>query len=323
MAGLLDGALTGLLGNGDASTTATGVNDGLLNLPNLSLPTLSFPTLSFHTLSLPGLGLPTTSSSQSTASASALTSASLSQPLSTTLSSSGTSVSVVSVPPTSTPPASTTQDVTTTGSDDVVHTKTELFTVAASASASPSLAAAHTSESFLQNKALSGTVFGLVGALGLVLLIVSATFFLRRRARNRLLDDAVSFDPGLLAAADNAEKGHSSNASLGTMGSGRPNGYGTYHSEPLPQQYPEYYGAPQNPQQQYYSVYMPPTTNMPPALAGTSMFPSQAPQHNIPRVPVPQAPGPLPAEFGSSDADNRRSIEESDFWARTLKVTNE
>jgi hypothetical protein len=28
----------------------------------------------------------------------------------------------------------------------------------------------------------------------------------------------------------------------------------------------------------------------------------------------------LPAEFGSSDQDNRLSIEESEFWAKTLKV---
>lgn len=182
-------------------------------------------------------------------------------------------------------------------------------------SASQSSAAADHKTSFLQNKALSGTIFALVGLLGLVLIVIVATFFLRRRARNRLLDDAVSFDPSLLAAANNAEKGHSSNASLGTMGSSRPvPSYGTYRSEPV-QHYPEYYGGPrnvQNVQQPYYSAYVPPMADVP--HAGTAAFHAQ---HNIPRVPVP-----LPAEFGSS-RDNRRSIEESEFWARTLKVTNE
>lgn len=241
------------------------------------------------------------------------------------------SVPPSSVAPTSSPPATTSlQDVTSTGSNGVVHTYTDTQVFTASGSAEPSqtapVAADHKT-SFLQNKALSGTVFALVGILGLILIIVAATFVLRRRARNRLLDDAVSFDPGLLAAANNAEKGHSSNASLGTLGSGRPvPSYGTYRAEPV-QQYPEYYGAAQNAQQSYYpnaqqpyySAYVPPMADVPPPSAvGGSAFTSQTPQHNIPRVPVPA--GHLPNEFGSS-SDHRRSTEESEFWARTLQVS--
>jgi len=190
-----------------------------------------------------------------------------------------------------------------------------VVTVIPSASQSATAAPVH-NKSFLQNKALSGTVFALVGVLALVLIITAATFVIRRRARNRLLDDAVSFDPALLAAADNAEKGHSSSASLGTMGSGRPMvpAYGNYHTEPV-QQYPEYYGAPQGVQQPYYSAYVPP-------MADTRQDARAAQQH-IPRVPVPL--NDLPAEFvpESSHEENRKSIEESEFWARTLKVINE
>lgn len=190
--------------------------------------------------------------------------------------------------------------------------------------------------SFLQNKALSGTVFGLAGLVGLVLIVVLITFALRRRRRSRLLDDAVSFDPGLVDRYDGSEKGHSSNPSLGTVGSapygGPVAGYGTYNPEPVQQhsyggpqqayyggpQQPEYYGAPQNAQQPYYSPYVPPMADAPPT---TSLANPSRGTHNIPRVPVPAKP--LPAEFGSSDQDNRLSVEESEFWAKTLKVTND
>jgi len=314
--GLLDGALTGLLGGGQTTSSGTPAAPAGL-LPTLSLPSL--PTLSLPGISIPGPPtlLPTASSS-SAASASLPTSlpVSSSEPLSLSLSLSSAappSSSAPSLTATSasiTPVSTALQDVTSTGSDGVVHTYTQVFTVVPSASQT-SAAADHKTTSFLQNKALSGTIFALVGILGLVLIVVAATFFLRRRARNRLLDDAVSFDPALLAAADKAEKGHSSNESLGTMGSGRPvPSYGTYRSEPV-QQYPEYYGGPQNVQQPYYSAYVPPMAD-----ASQAGFPSRGAQHHIPRVPVP-----LPAS--SADRDNRQSTEESEFWARTLKVTNE
>ena len=38
-------------------------------------------------------------------------------------------------------------------------------------------------------------IFALVGLIGLVLIIVAATFMIRRRRSNRLLNEALSFDP--------------------------------------------------------------------------------------------------------------------------------
>ncbi|KAJ7499056.1 hypothetical protein FB451DRAFT_23371 [Mycena latifolia] len=330
---LLGGILSGILGGGETDTTK-----GILP----TLPTLPFPSLTLP--GLPTLGLPTSSASSASISASASlpisSSASALSTSSSTSASSATSLSAPSVPTTSPSAAATTTALpdVTTGTDGAVHTVSRVFTVTSPSSASQSAAPATHAKSFLQNKALSGTVFALAGLVGLVLLVGLVTLAMRRSRRRRLLDDAVSFDPGLLAAADRAdrfdgsEKGHSSNASLGTMGSGRPTpGYGDYRAEPAPHHgygdyraepapHPGYYGASQTVQQPYYSSYVPPMTDAspPPALAGTT-YPSRAP-HTIPRVPVPQQP--LPAEFGSSvpDGNNRQSIEESEFWARTLKV---
>lgn len=206
-----------------------------------------------------------------------------------------------------------------------------------SASSTPSAAAARAPQSFLQNKPLSGAIFGLAGLVALVVVVILVTCFVRRSRRRRLLDDAVSFDPALLAAADRydgSEKGHASNASLGTTGSGTGTGtgrpmpnYGSDYSRSS-EHYAEstrYYGPP--PPQPYYSGYADPPQHggataypysspvaeaaPPNTFAGVgagNAYPSRAPQpHTIPRVPVP-----LPAEFGSPDAE-----------PRTLKVTNE
>jgi hypothetical protein len=224
-----------------------------------------------------------------------------------------------------------------------VYTVSNVVFETASSSASATAAPAK-SESFLQNKALSGTVFALTGLVALVLIVILITWVFRRRRRDRLLDDAVSFDPSLLAAAErynatepydatekgNSSHGHESRASLGS--NARPYGatdpfnpYGgrQQYVPPVPQQQ-AYYGAAQPQQaeyggdygqQQYYSSYVPPMTDAPPpAMAATT----SRPQHIIPRVPVP--PKALPEEFGSSSPN---SLEESEFWAKTLKVTNE
>ncbi|KAJ7781385.1 hypothetical protein B0H16DRAFT_1498223 [Mycena metata] len=231
-----------------------------------------------------------------------------------------------------------------TGNNGQVYTVSRIVTETASSSSTPTSAPAHT-KSFLENKPLSGTIFGLLGLVVLVLIIVLATCIFRRRRRNRLLDDAVSFDPRLLAAAtdhyDGSEKGqsshgHSSNPSLGTLGSGRAQGYGTtYNAEPFqypayysgapqpPQQHPDFYGAPQPSQQQfaahqqpYYSTYAPPMAAEPPAPAPAGLSPAPVTrhraQHSIPRVPVPAE---LPEEFGSSEEDSR-SVESP----KTLQV---
>jgi hypothetical protein len=154
------------------------------------------------------------------------------------------------------------------------------------------------------------------------------------------VDEAVSFDPSLLAAAttldqyDGSEKGHGHGHSHeGSIASGpgysgynqEPvSGYGTYHSEPV-----QFYEQP------YHSAYVPP---MPEGraeaqssfIAGTASPPQNylppseaAAKYNIPRVPVP-APA-LPETFGDDSVDHsrRQSVEEAAFWAKTLKVTNQ
>ncbi|KAJ7179855.1 hypothetical protein C8R43DRAFT_377245 [Mycena crocata] len=334
---ILGGIVDGIFGPPDSGeTTTTTSRGGILGLPTISLPSL--PTL--PGISIPGLPGTETTASLPSASASLPASDSASASLSALPSSSSEtpSASAVSSPPISTSAATTPLPDVTTGADGAVHTVSHVVTVAA-AETSASTPPAH-KQSFLQNKALSGIVFALAGLLALVLIVTLATLVVRRRRRKQLMDDAVSFDPGLLAAAtsadryDGSEKGHSSNASLGTVVSGGRSvpGYGAYRSEPL--QYPEYYGAPNTPQpeyystsqqseyhgavqQPYYSAYVPPMAEATPPPAVSA---SRAPSHSIPRVPVPQ---PLPAEFGSSDRDNRQSVEESEFWARTLKVANE
>jgi len=204
-------------------------------------------------------------------------------------------------------------------------------------------------------------VFALAGIVALVLLFIATTFFVRRRRRSRLLDDAVSFDPGLIsAAAERSEQGHASNASLGSGPAMA--AYDTAPVQPI-----EYYGQQQLPQQQYapygqqqqygqqqygqqqygqqqYGQYgqqqhgMQPEMNpeyyqsgqhygerqmeyayVPPMADAPAPAPS-ASQRNIPRSLMPAQAGPLPEEFGQ---DRRTSTDEAEFWARTLRVTND
>ncbi|CAA7259554.1 unnamed protein product [Cyclocybe aegerita] len=87
------------------------------------------------------------------------------------------------------PPTSETSQLGAT-----THTVTA-FASDTSASAAPSEVATPQRSSFLQNKAASGVVFGIVGLIGLILIVFLATFALRRRRNKKLLEDAVSFDP--------------------------------------------------------------------------------------------------------------------------------
>ncbi|KAJ7276262.1 hypothetical protein B0H12DRAFT_1227431 [Mycena haematopus] len=335
--GLLDG---GLLGGGG------GILPSLPLLPSIPLPSLpGLPTIPLLPTGGTSSSAPASASSVPLSVSSSASAASLPTSSPNSVSSSVTAVS--SPPASSFTPTSTSNSVSvstglSTDNNGNVYTVSTVVTETASGAATTSAAPAH-HESFLENKPLSGTIFALSGLVALVLIVVLVTWVFRRRRRDRLLDDAVSFDPSLLAATteqyDASEKGHSSNASLGTLGSGRPYGptyqadpynpYGArqqyggpppqqaYYGAPQPAQQPEYYygGAAQQP---YYSGYVPPMTDAPPpALAATTSAPRAT--HTIPRVPVP--PQPLPKEFGSSEPD-RTSIEESEFWAKTLKVTN-
>ncbi|KAF7301387.1 hypothetical protein MIND_00703900 [Mycena indigotica] len=313
-------------------------------------PIFSLPGITFPTLSLPGLptGPPTIPSPSS------------SLPLSSSLPvSSSAPVSESSAAP---PPSSTLPPETTPSPQSLPPpaTSTSLVIVgnAPAQSGSVETPPLH-QKTFLQNKPLSGTVFGLVGLVALVLIIVVATFFLRRRRRSRLLDDALTFDPSLLGKTDrvdSSEKGHSNNPSLGTTNHG---GYSTYAASQHQQPHSDYYGRGgqqvdyygqaqhadyygQQPQADYYGGARQPNYGYVPPMAdvGNSWGQQQpassqqqqqavAPpppqqQTNIPRATVPPQPAPLPAEFGSSNDDaRRRSAEETAFWARTLKVVNE
>ena len=116
-----------------------------------------------------------------------------------------------SVPPTATPPLST------TGSDvPVTVTQTD------PASAPPPNGSSESKgKSFLENKPLSGFVFGLAGLVGLIIVFIVVAFFVRRRNRKRLLADAstFSFDPRDVEDGTSDEK-HSHSGLVGQLNSG-------------------------------------------------------------------------------------------------------
>ncbi|KAJ3575171.1 hypothetical protein NP233_g1290 [Leucocoprinus birnbaumii] len=112
-------------------------------------------------------------------------------------SSSSSSVSSSTSATSSATPTPTPVPVQATSADDGTYYTT---ITSQSTSATPSIQAAPASgnNSFLQNKALSGVVFAVVGVVALVLLIAIATLALRRSRRKRLHDEAVNFDPTFL-----------------------------------------------------------------------------------------------------------------------------
>ncbi|KAF7331901.1 hypothetical protein MKEN_00070400 [Mycena kentingensis (nom. inval.)] len=332
---LLDGLLDGLLGPDDDTTTQGG---GLL-------PTISLP------ISIPGLS-PADPSGASASSLSAVSSVPLSSSL--PLSSSALPSLSSALPSTTSEAQTTTTPLTTPplqSLSESTQTQTNVIVVSDNSSTTSTPASTQRPQSFLENKPLSGAVFGLVGLVVLVLLFVIATFFIRRRKRSRLTDDALSFDPSLLATAErmDSEKGHSSHPSLGSNGAGA--GYSAYansppqqHAEFYPhqpdyygqQQHAEYYGQQQHQHADYYGQHQADYAYAPPMAAEPSWgqaqpapapVPTPEPQqplarkNSIPRVPVP--PAPLPKEFGDADTERRRSAEETAFWSRTLKVVNE
>jgi hypothetical protein len=73
----------------------------------------------------------------------------------------------------------------------------------------PSHPALPASTTFLQNKVLSGFVFGLAGLVGLVLLTVTATHFIRRKRYKELLVAAEKFVPTSAAEHDSFYENHS------------------------------------------------------------------------------------------------------------------
>jgi len=120
----------------------------------------------------------------------------------TSSSTSQTSTSITLSTPTATP------SVYETTSGGSVHTVTTVV----DASPSPT-ESAPTDQSFLQNKALSGVVLAFASLAGLIIIIVVATFTIRRRRHNRLLQEAISFDPKSM----NGNHYHSADQAKGSM----------------------------------------------------------------------------------------------------------
>ena len=120
-------------------------------------------------------------------------------------------------------------------------------------------------KAFLANKPLSGFVFGLAGLVGLILVFIIITSFVRRRNRKRLLADAsnFSFDPRDVEDGTSDEKySHSGHVGQYNLGRG-PNDYpldnrvvgvagvgaggisrpAPAHSPPMPNYIPQDYGG--------------------------------------------------------------------------------
>ncbi|KAK0206632.1 hypothetical protein DFS33DRAFT_605032 [Desarmillaria ectypa] len=211
----------------------------------------------------------TTSSSTGSTSSSTTSSVSTSETLSTAPSSSSSESVTSSLP-------SVSESVYETTSDGVKHTVTafvsateESATGSSSSASSTQIAATH--KSFLQNKSLSGFVFALCGIVGLVLILLVVTFTLRRRRKNRLLNEAISFDPQGSVYHNNCdteEKLTHQRAvdSIGGSVSGtRENGSSTGHGMYMPPVPHGYYGAGygQTANPYTYASYVPPRTEVP------------------------------------------------------------
>ncbi|KAF8192597.1 hypothetical protein BJ912DRAFT_267321 [Pholiota molesta] len=159
----------------------------------------------------------TTTTSSSSSATSTSTSLSTTSSTSTTTSSSTKSSVTTSTTPTS---SVTPTPVVLPSSNTVTVTETAS---ASSTTSSPSTTAVVTNQSFLENKAGSGVVFGLVGLVGLVLIIMGATFFIRRRRSNKLLKEALSFDPVNMGSdgpnmAETGRGGHKNDRSSSSTG---------------------------------------------------------------------------------------------------------
>jgi hypothetical protein len=126
-------------------------------------------------------------------------------------------------------------------------------TIASDASPSSSSVAGPPQTGFLQNKVLSGVVFGIAGLVGLVLIVLLATFAIRRRKNKKLIEDAVSFDPVRMGNYHDAMEsglGETVRSSVST---------GHVSNGPEVRQSPAFidYAPPAN------RSYLPPSSNMP------------------------------------------------------------
>ncbi|KAK0491105.1 hypothetical protein IW261DRAFT_64803 [Armillaria novae-zelandiae] len=191
----ISSSVTSVVGDiGDAaSSAASAVSTAILTskTSSTSVSRTSSDSSASSTSNTSGSSSSTASSSSS--SGSLTSSVSASETLSTALSSSSPDSATSSLPS-----SSVSESVYETTSDGVKHTVTAFASAAEESATSSSDAATQTGvthKSFLQNKPLSGFVFALCGVVGLVLILLVVTFTLRRRRKNKLLNEAISFDP--------------------------------------------------------------------------------------------------------------------------------
>lgn len=182
-------------------------------------------------------------------------------------------------------------------------------------------------KAFLQNKVLSGVVFALVGLVGLVIILAIATFALRRKRNNKLLNEAISFNPSSTMDSTHhygAEKGRLS------MGFGSPRtsddhnthgatGYGSAFGANHPQgRRPE----------QDMSFPQPPARVLSPqgyARGGSGeILPAPGHPEDINWGPsLTPFTAPLPPTFGASNQTENTVDERTQSQNRILKIANE
>ena len=96
-------------------------------------------------------------------------------------------------------------------SGGTVHTVTEF------ANTAPSATPSHppVTQGFLQNKPLSGSIFGVLGLIVLLAIIAIATCSIRRRRSGRLSNEAISFDPATTLGSEGRYGHEKGNGSFG------------------------------------------------------------------------------------------------------------
>ncbi|RDB22859.1 hypothetical protein Hypma_010349 [Hypsizygus marmoreus] len=310
--GLIPDILTGVLGTGLPTPT--------LSLPS-QLPTIiPIPKPSNSATSLTPSDLSTSGTSTSTSSESSASSSSSS---STTSSTESTTETPTPTTPTPTPL------VYETTSGGQVHTVTTI--VDAAPSATNNLTASPAPKSFLQNKVLSGVVFTLISIIGLAILLSILAFVLRRRRNNRLMKDAISFDPSSTIDSDHyygAEKVRQSTARQSfSPRSSNEHGYGSSHGAAGAGQRVGSAFAANNPQFEH-AAPQPPLRALGPYDSG------RANGGGLPNVTNPEPinwgpsltpfTAPLPMAFGQQDIQHEALADgRAQSQNRILKVANE
>ncbi|KAK7049656.1 hypothetical protein VNI00_005687 [Paramarasmius palmivorus] len=191
---VLGGILSGVLGGAETAVSqiGDGVTSAIGGVTSAVGPILS-PVLPTTTT--------TSTSARSTSPPSSTSSIPTVSPTTATTSSSSSSSSTFERSSTSSSASSTSSATPTTTSESVIETITtsngQRHTVFVTQEATPTESAGPppTHKSFLQNKPLSGFVFALAGVVGLVLIILIATFTMRRQRRKKLTNEALSYEP--------------------------------------------------------------------------------------------------------------------------------